>query len=268
MNPHQRRSRVAVAVYAAALAAGCIGCSSPTEQPSESPGSTSAATAQVGRFASENPGSVNTYWVQTPQGLVVIDTGRNVAGGRRAAEDIGGTGQPVLAILITHPHPDHLGGASVLHQAFPQAPIYASDATTRWMRADPLMFYQLARSGDPDYPAQLTYPDRTFGPDETLDVGTLWETAEFGPGESETATAYYQPETGALFSGDLTNNHATPALLEGNSCGWLTNLDKLRNRFRMPAPSIPDTARPATPVSRSRHNEPICKPFATWSGPR
>lgn len=37
--------------------------------------------------------------------------------------------------------------------------------------------------------------------------------------------------SGALFGGDLTNNQATPALLEGNTCGWLTNLDMLRGRF-------------------------------------
>ncbi len=102
----------------------------------------------------------------------------------------------------------------------------------RSMRADPLMFYDLARRDDADYPAQITYPDQAFGPDATLELGgTQLETAELGPGESETATAYYEPRTGALFAGDLTNNQATPALLEGHTCGWLTNLDRLRDRF-------------------------------------
>ena len=29
----------------------------------------------------------------------------------------------------------------------------------------------------------------------------------------------------------MTGNHVTPALIEGGSCGWLTNLAELSNRF-------------------------------------
>jgi glyoxylase-like metal-dependent hydrolase (beta-lactamase superfamily II) len=126
----------------------------------------------------------------------------------------------VVAILLTHPHPDYVGGLGVLHDAFPTAPIHASQATADWMRADPLGFYGLARQADPDYPATLTYPDHTFAPGATLDLGgARFETLELGPGESQTATAYFEPASGDLFSGDVTNNHATPALLEGNTCG-------------------------------------------------
>jgi glyoxylase-like metal-dependent hydrolase (beta-lactamase superfamily II) len=57
------------------------------------------------------------------------------------------------------------------------------------------------------------------------------DTAQFGPGESQTATAYYNAESGELYAGDLTDNEATPALLEGHTCGWLTNLDQLQQRF-------------------------------------
>lgn len=202
----------------------------------------------MGRFASENPGSVNIFWLPTPRGLVVIDSGRNVTGGRRAVEDIERTGQPVAAILITHSHPDHVGGLGSLHDAYPQAPIYASEATAGYMRTDPLRFYELARRDDADYPAQITYPDQTFGPDASLELdGIRLETAEFRSGESETATVYYEPRTGALFSGDLTNHRATPALLEGNTCGWLTNLEQLRTRFPEARAIYPGHGAPGEP---------------------
>ncbi|GAA5153872.1 hypothetical protein GCM10023321_24820 [Pseudonocardia eucalypti] len=186
----------------------------------------------VGRFASPNPGSVNTYWLRVPQGLLVFDTGRNVAGGHQAAAEIKRTGRPVVAILLTHPHPDHVGGAGALREEFPNVPIYASEATAAWMRADPLGFYPLAKQADPDFPAQLTHPDRTFAAGQPLDLGGVrLETAQFDPGESETATAYYEPASRALFAGDLVGDRVTPALLEGHTCGWLTNLDRLAQRF-------------------------------------
>jgi glyoxylase-like metal-dependent hydrolase (beta-lactamase superfamily II) len=223
-----------------------VACSAPP--PSGGPAPTGGTP--VGRFASENPGSVNTFWLGAPDGVIVIDSGRNVAGGHRAVDQIRQTGLPVAAVLVTHPHPDHVGGLGVFREAYPDTPIYASEATARWMRADPLGFYPLARQADSDYPAALTYPDETFGPDAVLDIaGLRLETAEFGPGESETATAYYEPHSATLFSGDLINNHATPALLEGHTCGWLGNLDRLSARFPDATVIYPGHGAPGEPAA-------------------
>jgi glyoxylase-like metal-dependent hydrolase (beta-lactamase superfamily II) len=242
-SAHLLLSVLAGAVVATACAGGGI--------PAVPPPSPPAADEPVGRFASDNPGSVNTYWMSVPEGLLVIDTGRNVSGGHRAAAAIRQTGKPVVAILITHPHPDHVGGAGALREEFPNVPMYTSEATAAWMRADPLGFYPLARQADPDFPAQLTHPDRTFAADEVLDIGGVQlHTAQFGPGESETATAYYEPASRILFSGDLTGEDVTPALLEGRSCGWLTNLERLEQRFPDARTAYPGHGSPAEAASQ------------------
>jgi glyoxylase-like metal-dependent hydrolase (beta-lactamase superfamily II) len=187
----------------------------------------------IGRYASPNPGSVNVLWVNAPRGLVVIDAGRTLSEARRAVAAIHATGRPVAGILVTHAHPDHVGGLGVLHAAFPHAPMYATAATSHEISTDSKGFYALTRQlhGD-DYPAVMTVPDHVLRPNEPVTVGGLrLVTAEFGPGETDTATVFYAPSSHALFTGDLVANHMTPALIEEHTCGWLSDLDRLRKRF-------------------------------------
>ena len=190
------------------------------------------AHLSVERWASPNPGSVNAYWMDGPTELSLSTAAETSPGGQKIADEVARKGRRVAAILLTHPDPDHVGGLGVLHEKFPDTPIYASEATDKWMRDDPLKFYSLARQADPDYPQTLTYPTETFAGDAELRIaGLTLRTADFGAGESATATVYFEPSSRVLFGGDLTANHVTPALIEGNSCSWLINLAALSGRF-------------------------------------
>jgi glyoxylase-like metal-dependent hydrolase (beta-lactamase superfamily II) len=192
-----------------------------------------ARPASVGIYRSDDPGSVNTYWIRAPRGLIIVDSGRELSSARRALELIRREGKPVAAILVTHAHPDHVGGLGILQDAFPGTPIYASQSAQRWIETDPRGFFRLTRDalGD-DYPAQVRRPNRLIQRGQTLRLGGLTiRSAEFGPGEHVSQTLFYLPSSRTLFAGDVVYDHATPALIESNSCGWLRDLARLRRRF-------------------------------------
>lgn len=193
-----------------------------------------AASAQsVGIYRSDDPGSVNTFWIRAPQGLIVIDSGRSLSDARKALAVIRRERRPVVAILVTHAHPDHVGGLGVLQDAFPGAPIYASEADRRIMQTDPAGGFRQTREAlGEDYAAELRLPDRIVRAGQTLRLGGLTiRTATFGPGEAPSQTLYYVPQSRALFAGDVVGDGATPFLLDRRSCGWLRDLARLRRRF-------------------------------------
>ena len=65
------------------------------------------------------PGLVNTYLLETAGGLTLIDTGfpRDTAKIIRGIVSIGRQPHDVRHILLTHAHPDHIGGAAALREA-------------------------------------------------------------------------------------------------------------------------------------------------------
>jgi len=70
----------------------------------------------------------NTVIWQAPEGLVVMDTGRH-AWHQQAIEDFAaGRHAPVVAIVNSHWHLDHVSGNPVLKRDWPRARVYASAA--------------------------------------------------------------------------------------------------------------------------------------------
>lgn len=85
------------------------------------------------------PGSVvanrgpdgNSVFIDAPEGLILVDTGRHPDHRDRLLAYARERGRPIAAIVNTHWHLDHTTGNAELRAAFPQAQVYTSNAIER-----------------------------------------------------------------------------------------------------------------------------------------
>lgn len=191
----------------------------------------------IHRYESPPMDAVNTYWIETDEGVVIIDAQRFLSQARYALKEVRAqTDKPILGILITHPHTDHYGGLPIFVEAAgSDVPIYAAQITAEEMRTDRQNFIEarneLHGNDFPDH-EDIPNPNRIVQDGEEIEIGGLTIRANNLP-ENETivTTVYYLPEEKALFVGDLVNVKTTPFLGEGNSRNWVRQLRTLLERY-------------------------------------
>jgi len=81
-----------------------------------------------GSFAPGRGPDGNSVFLDAPEGLILVDTGRHPAHQEALLAYARERGKPVAAIVNTHWHLDHSGGNAEIRAAFPRAEVYASTA--------------------------------------------------------------------------------------------------------------------------------------------
>lgn len=70
----------------------------------------------------------NSVLLRGPEGWVVVDSGRHAAHAARILDAVAESGAPIVAVVNTHWHLDHVSGNVALRAAHPDLTVYASDA--------------------------------------------------------------------------------------------------------------------------------------------
>lgn len=190
------------------------------------------ATPTIHRYAAGPAGAlVNAYLVEGDDGVVAIDGTLTVSDGRALRALLDGLGKPLLAVLVTHAHPDHYGGMTEL-VASDEVPIVAVPGVSDAIRRDDGVKEQALRPmlGD-EWAAERTFPNQTVSDGDTLTFGALRFTImDIGPGESPHDSAWLLgDDRRTVFLGDQVYNHMHAYLADGFHAQWLANIDRLRS---------------------------------------
>lgn len=166
--------------------------------------------------------NTGTYVIESSTSLVVIDTGYRNGDPETFRAAVDALDKPIVKVMMTHDHSDHVGG---LNTAFADAPV----ATT-------LAVAELIDAGDRD----IEILDRAF----TID-GINYLAEEFLDAEARAQMVITLPDHDAIFTGDLVFNE-THLYLTPQLDRWISILEELR--LDSPDKVYPGHGLPADPT--------------------
>jgi glyoxylase-like metal-dependent hydrolase (beta-lactamase superfamily II) len=166
-------------------------------------------TVQVHTGKGQTGYDVNSTMISGEKDMLLIDPQFTLSEAHKLAAEILESKKNLALIYVTHPHPDHMFGLAVLHQAFPAAKIVALPSTvnaakTGWPARQKFWFPTYGNNipgPDPVLPEELTEPYLTLEGQRFPVTGPV-QGAD-GPGNS----FVYVPSLKGVVTGDVVFDH-------------------------------------------------------------
>ncbi|MCV2219425.1 quinoprotein relay system zinc metallohydrolase 1 [Thauera sp. Sel9] len=260
----RRSSRVAIATALAALAlfAGLPAASSPAAAqqtsfdyrlaPQRIADGVYVLIGSTEDFSPANGGNiVNAGFIVGSEGVIVIDSGPSLRYGEQLRRAIAAvTPLPVVLVINTHHHPDHVLG----NQAFPPATLAALPGTRSALETEgeALLENMYRLTGEWMRGTETVLPGRALaaGP---LEIGRRRLELFVLAGHTDADLAVLDVATGTLFAGDIVFWNRAPTTPHADIAQWLQALERLeRVPFKQLVPGHGPVATDATPIAQTR----------------
>src|SRR5947209_7469591 len=178
-------------------------------------------TSSTHLFQLTHLGAINCYLVREEDGLTVIDTG--MSGQAQAiVREASKLGLPIVRIVLTHAHVDHVGSLDALHAALPQAQIAISERDARFLSGDKSL-----DPSEPQVPLRGGYPVCRTVPTLLLHEGDRIGSLEViaTPGHTPGHPAFFDTRDRTVIAGDAFQTQGGVAV--SGTFEWLFPLPAL-----------------------------------------
>ncbi|HEV8551593.1 MAG TPA: MBL fold metallo-hydrolase [Polyangiaceae bacterium] len=173
---------------------------------------------------------VNAFLIETKNGVVAVDGTLTVSSGRSLRDRFASLQKPLLAVLVTHPHPDHVAGLAEL-VTDDQVPIIATQPVLDLMRRlEEPKRKQWGPVYGPEWVAKWRYPNTILDDGATIAFdGVTYRVHDLGFGGDSEANSIYtlSGPVRTAFLSDLVFNGVHSYLADGGVLAWLANLERV-----------------------------------------
>ncbi|MFL6400184.1 MAG: MBL fold metallo-hydrolase [Nitrososphaeraceae archaeon] len=196
---------------------------------------------QIHNYASAPPAPVNSWIIESKNGVVVIDTQRQFSEAKNVLKEVENIHKRILGVIFTHPHPDHVNGAAALLNGTANVPIYATQSTFNVLKNDTGGYIALSKQLLPhnEYSKQVVLPNRIVSSGENIIIdGITYHFDDLGIGEADDMMVIYLPLQKLIFTGDIINNHMHPFFAGAISpesrshiSEWIKQIEYLQQKY-------------------------------------
>ena len=201
---------------------------------------------------------VNAYLIESCAAVVAVDATLSESESKALRKEVEAIGKPLLAVLVTHPHPDHVAGITNLVAGGSPRIIATQPVLDLMRKLEEPKRKQWAPVFGPEWVARWTYPNTIVrsGEKVTFD-GITYSVLDVGPGGDSEANSVWFLEGAkrTAFLSDLTFNGTHAYVADGYLLAWLANLsrfDRLCAGMDIAFPGHGEAAAPAKLIEAQR----------------
>jgi glyoxylase-like metal-dependent hydrolase (beta-lactamase superfamily II) len=176
----------------------------------------------------------NAYVIEGRSGTVVVDALLTRPGSRDLRARVDALGKPLLAIVLTHGHPDHYGGIAQLVEGQNEVPVIAMAGVDRIVRRDDAMKGERLNAFGIDWSPRRVFPSVVMSTTARLTFDDFALTPiDVGEAEShhDSVWVLHAADGEHAFVGDLVMNGVHAYTADGHTGAWLAALDRVAARF-------------------------------------